>query len=193
MTIGIWGHQGLWAEPALALPVCIVRGVGYTEVALIPWAAGEPQEELKAHPSLLLHRVFKLWPLSFIWSKLSTCEQLRYRLEQLMFIFSTQKAEDPSQLMRCGACPGSSLQRRRPSPLLTSFSAPNPYALTLSDWAALTPHSHWNPPSRKANMLASVLLDVALGLTMLSWLHGKDRIEQLADALVPVADVSWLR
>lgn len=42
-------------------------------------------------------------------------------------------------------------------------------------------------------MLASVLLDVALGLTMLSWLHGKDRIEQLADALVPVADVSWLR
>lgn len=39
-------------------------------------------------------------------------------------------------------------------------------------------------------MCVSVLLDVALGLTLLSWLHGKGRIEQLADALVPVADVS---
>lgn len=85
-------------------------------------------------------RFFNLWPLSFIWSKLSTCEQLRYRLEQLTFIFNPQKAENPSQLMR------------------------------------------------KANMFVSVLLDVALGLTLLSWLHGKDRIEQLADALVPVAD-----
>uniref|UniRef100_G1PFH9 Phosphatidylinositol glycan anchor biosynthesis class Q n=1 Tax=Myotis lucifugus TaxID=59463 RepID=G1PFH9_MYOLU len=87
-------------------------------------------------------RVFKLWPLSFICSKLSTCEQLRHRLEQLTFIFSTQKAENASQLMR------------------------------------------------KANTLVSVLLDVALGLTLLSWLHGKDRIGQLADALVPVADPS---
>ncbi|XP_036890416.1 phosphatidylinositol N-acetylglucosaminyltransferase subunit Q isoform X3 [Sturnira hondurensis] len=85
-------------------------------------------------------RVFKLWPLSFIGSKLSTCEQLRHRLEQLTLIFSTQKAENPSQLMR------------------------------------------------KANMLVSVLLDVALGLALLSWLHRKDRIGQLADALVPVAD-----
>ncbi|XP_006914081.1 phosphatidylinositol N-acetylglucosaminyltransferase subunit Q [Pteropus alecto] len=84
--------------------------------------------------------VFKLWPLSFIWSKLSTCEQLNHRLEQLKLIFSPQKAENPSQLMR------------------------------------------------KANILVSVLLDVALGLTLLSWLHGKDRIGQLADALVPVAD-----
>ncbi|XP_032316554.1 phosphatidylinositol N-acetylglucosaminyltransferase subunit Q isoform X2 [Camelus ferus] len=41
---------------------------------------------------------------------------------------------------------------------------------------------------RKANMLVSVLLDVALGLVLLSWLHRKDRIGQLADALIPVAD-----
>lgn len=41
-------------------------------------------------------------------------------------------------------------------------------------------------------MLASLLLDMALGLALLSWLHGTDRIGQLADALVPVADVSWL-
>uniref|UniRef100_A0A5F8A9N6 Phosphatidylinositol glycan anchor biosynthesis class Q n=1 Tax=Macaca mulatta TaxID=9544 RepID=A0A5F8A9N6_MACMU len=41
---------------------------------------------------------------------------------------------------------------------------------------------------RKANTVASVLLDVALGLTLLSWLHGRSRIGHLADALVPVAD-----
>lgn len=91
--------------------MCIVRGVGNTEAALAPWQAGEPQGELKAHPSLLLHRVFKLWPLSFIWSKLSTCEQLRHRLEQLTFIFSTQKAENASQLMRFGVFPWASWQR----------------------------------------------------------------------------------
>ncbi|XP_069343273.1 phosphatidylinositol N-acetylglucosaminyltransferase subunit Q isoform X1 [Eulemur rufifrons] len=85
-------------------------------------------------------RVFKLWPLSFLGSKLSTCEQLRLRLEQLTLIFSTQKATGPTELMR------------------------------------------------KANMLVSVLLDVALGLVLLSWLHRKNRLGQLADALVPVAD-----
>lgn len=85
-------------------------------------------------------RVFKLRPLSFIWSKLSVCGQLGHRLEQLELVFSTQKAEKPAQLMR------------------------------------------------KANVLVSVLLDVALGLALLSWLHGKDRIGQLAEALVPVAD-----
>ncbi|XP_027469488.1 phosphatidylinositol N-acetylglucosaminyltransferase subunit Q isoform X2 [Zalophus californianus] len=85
-------------------------------------------------------RLFKLWPLSFVWSKLSVCEQLRHRLEQLTLVFSTQKAENPTQLMR------------------------------------------------KANVLVSVLLDVALGLALLSWLRGKDRIGPLAEALVPVAD-----
>ncbi|XP_006739144.1 phosphatidylinositol N-acetylglucosaminyltransferase subunit Q isoform X1 [Leptonychotes weddellii] len=85
-------------------------------------------------------RLFKLWPLSLVWSKLSVCEQLRHRLEQLTLIFSTQKAENPTQLMR------------------------------------------------KANVLVSVLLDVALGLALLSWLRGKDRIGPLAEALVPVAD-----
>ncbi|XP_039333929.1 phosphatidylinositol N-acetylglucosaminyltransferase subunit Q isoform X1 [Saimiri boliviensis] len=91
-------------------------------------------------------RVFKLWPLSFLGSKLSTCEQLRHRLEHLRLIFSMKKAENPVQLMR---------------PDL---------------------------PSRKANTVASVLLDVTLGLLLLSWLHGRSRIGHLADALVPVAD-----
>lgn len=39
-------------------------------------------------------------------------------------------------------------------------------------------------------MLVSLLLDVALGLMLLSWLHSSNRIGQLADALIPVADVS---
>ncbi|XP_047389772.1 phosphatidylinositol N-acetylglucosaminyltransferase subunit Q isoform X3 [Sciurus carolinensis] len=84
--------------------------------------------------------LWKLWPLPFIRSKLSTCEQLRHRLEHLTLVFSTQRAQSPTQLMR------------------------------------------------KANMLVSVLLDVALGLMLLSWLHSSNRIGQLADALVPVAD-----
>ncbi|KAM6155389.1 phosphatidylinositol N-acetylglucosaminyltransferase subunit Q isoform 5-T5 [Rhynchocyon petersi] len=85
-------------------------------------------------------RLFRLWPLPFICSKLSTCEQVRHRLGHLSLVFSTQKAENPAQLMR------------------------------------------------KANMFVSVLLDVGLGLALLTWLHGEDRTGQLADALVPVAD-----
>ncbi|KAB0401623.1 hypothetical protein E2I00_007281 [Balaenoptera physalus] len=113
-------------------------------VELAKWAAGPVCLLLACLLSLVSAasacRVFKLWPLSFIWSKLSTCEQLRHRLEQLTLIFSTRKAKNPAQLMR------------------------------------------------KANMLVSVLLDVALGLMLLSWLHRKDLIGQLADALIPVAD-----
>ncbi|XP_006873896.1 PREDICTED: phosphatidylinositol N-acetylglucosaminyltransferase subunit Q [Chrysochloris asiatica] len=85
-------------------------------------------------------RLFRLWPLSFICSKLSTCEQVRHRLGHLSLLFSIQGAETPAQLMR------------------------------------------------KANVFVSVLLDVALGLMLLAWLHGKDHIGQLADTLVPVAD-----
>uniref|UniRef100_A0A8C6WD53 Phosphatidylinositol glycan anchor biosynthesis, class Q n=1 Tax=Nannospalax galili TaxID=1026970 RepID=A0A8C6WD53_NANGA len=86
-------------------------------------------------------RLWKLWPLSFIRRKLSTCEQLQHRLKHLSLIFSTQKAQSPTQLMK------------------------------------------------KANMLVSVLIDVALGLLLLSWLHNNNRIGQLANALVPVADL----
>lgn len=81
-------------------------------------------------------RLWKLWPLSFIRSKLSTCEQLHHRLKHLSFIFSTEKAQNPMQLMR------------------------------------------------KANMLVSVLLDVALGLLLLSWLHSNNRIGQIGRAHV---------
>ncbi|XP_006146417.1 phosphatidylinositol N-acetylglucosaminyltransferase subunit Q isoform X2 [Tupaia chinensis] len=84
--------------------------------------------------------VLRLWPLSFVGSKLCTCEQLRHRLEHLTLVCSSQAAQSPAQLMR------------------------------------------------KANVLVSVLLDVALGLALLCWLHGKNRLGQLADALVPAAD-----
>nr|XP_036861728.1 phosphatidylinositol N-acetylglucosaminyltransferase subunit Q isoform X8 [Manis javanica] len=113
-------------------------------VELAKWASGPVCLLLAFLLSLISSasacRVFRLWPLSFIWSKLHTCEQLRHRLEQLTLVCSAQKADGPGQLMR------------------------------------------------KANVLASLLLDMALGLALLSWLHGTDRIGQLADALVPVAD-----
>ncbi|XP_044289239.1 phosphatidylinositol N-acetylglucosaminyltransferase subunit Q isoform X3 [Varanus komodoensis] len=42
--------------------------------------------------------------------------------------------------------------------------------------------------SRKANIFVSVLIDVALGILLMSWLYQKNRIGHLANALVPIAD-----
>ncbi|XP_012867019.1 PREDICTED: phosphatidylinositol N-acetylglucosaminyltransferase subunit Q isoform X1 [Dipodomys ordii] len=113
-------------------------------VELAKWASGPLCLLLASLLSLVSAAgtcwLWRLWPLPFIGSKLSTCEQLRHRLEQLTLVFSTEKAQSPSELMR------------------------------------------------KANTLISVLMDVILGLLLLSWLHGNNRIGQLADALVPVAD-----
>lgn len=47
-------------------------------------------------------RVLKFWPLSFLWSKLSTCEQLGHRLQHLQVISSSKKAQNQTQLMRYG-------------------------------------------------------------------------------------------
>ncbi|XP_053813353.1 phosphatidylinositol N-acetylglucosaminyltransferase subunit Q isoform X6 [Vidua chalybeata] len=85
-------------------------------------------------------RVLKFWPLSFLWSKLSTCEQLGHRLQHLQVISSNKKAQNQSQLMR------------------------------------------------KANIFVSLLIDVALGILLMSWLYRKNRIGHLADTLIPVAD-----
>ncbi|NXO52098.1 PIGQ acetylglucosaminyltransferase, partial [Aramus guarauna] len=85
-------------------------------------------------------RVLKFWPLSFLWSKLSTCEQLGHRLQHLQVISSNKKAENQTQLMR------------------------------------------------KANIFVSLLIDVALGILLMSWLYRKNRIGHLADTLIPVAD-----
>uniref|UniRef100_A0A8D0G7G6 Phosphatidylinositol glycan anchor biosynthesis class Q n=1 Tax=Sphenodon punctatus TaxID=8508 RepID=A0A8D0G7G6_SPHPU len=90
--------------------------------------------------SICKSRVLKFWPLSFIWSKLSTCEQLGHRLEHLQTISSIRKAKTQAQLMR------------------------------------------------KANIFVSLLVDVALGMLLMSWLYRKNRIGQLADTLIPVAD-----
>ncbi|XP_074135891.1 phosphatidylinositol N-acetylglucosaminyltransferase subunit Q isoform X2 [Sminthopsis crassicaudata] len=89
---------------------------------------------------LCRNRILKFWPLSFVWSKLSTCEQVGYRLEHLRFVFSNQKAKNHTQFMR------------------------------------------------KANIFVSLLLDMALGIMLLSWLYRKNQIGQLAEALIPVAD-----
>lgn len=46
------------------------------------------------------------------------------------------------------------------------------------------------PACRKANIFVSLLIDVALGMLLMSWLYRKNRIGHLADTLIPVADVS---
>ncbi|XP_048350133.1 phosphatidylinositol N-acetylglucosaminyltransferase subunit Q [Sphaerodactylus townsendi] len=45
-------------------------------------------------------RYVTLWPQPFVWSKLSTCQQLRHRLQHLQVVSSTRKAPDQAQLMR---------------------------------------------------------------------------------------------
>ncbi|XP_069503002.1 phosphatidylinositol N-acetylglucosaminyltransferase subunit Q isoform X1 [Ambystoma mexicanum] len=85
-------------------------------------------------------RMLHIWPLSFVWGKLSTCQQLGHRLSQLRLLSTSTRAQGHIQFMR------------------------------------------------KANILVSLLLDVALGLLLMSWLYQKNRIGQLADTLIPVAD-----
>lgn len=46
---------------------------------------------------------------------------------------------------------------------------------------------------RKANILVSFLVDVALGVLLMSWLYRDNRISILANALLPAADVSQAR
>ncbi|KAM4697627.1 phosphatidylinositol N-acetylglucosaminyltransferase subunit Q [Rhinophrynus dorsalis] len=85
-------------------------------------------------------RVLNVWPLSFLWNKLSTCELLGKRLENLRLISHAERAQDH-----------------------TLFT-------------------------RKANIVVSLLLDVTLGILLMSWLYRENRIGQLADTLMPVAD-----
>ncbi|XP_075035480.1 phosphatidylinositol N-acetylglucosaminyltransferase subunit Q [Mixophyes fleayi] len=85
-------------------------------------------------------RVLRGRPLSFLWKKLSTCEQLGKRLENLRLISSSERAGDHTTFMR------------------------------------------------KANTVLSLLLDMTLGVLLMSWLYRGNHIGQLADALIPVAD-----
>ncbi|XP_068102828.1 phosphatidylinositol N-acetylglucosaminyltransferase subunit Q [Hyperolius riggenbachi] len=79
-------------------------------------------------------------PLSFLWNKMSSCEQLGHRLEHLRLISSSEKAQGHHTFMR------------------------------------------------KANTVMSLLIDMALGIALMYWLYQGNRIGQLADALIPVAD-----
>lgn len=65
-------------------------------------AGKEPKAGVVSLSPYILPRLWKLGPLAFIRSKLSTCEQLQHRLKHLSFIFSTEKAQSPMQLMRWG-------------------------------------------------------------------------------------------
>lgn len=85
-------------------------------------------------------RMLTFWPLSFIWSKLSTCEQLGHRLQHLQIISSNRKAQNQAQLMK------------------------------------------------KANIFLSVFIDMVLGILLMSWLYRKNRIGNLANILIPMAD-----
>uniref|UniRef100_A0A3Q2CF02 Phosphatidylinositol glycan anchor biosynthesis, class Q n=1 Tax=Cyprinodon variegatus TaxID=28743 RepID=A0A3Q2CF02_CYPVA len=86
-------------------------------------------------------RIFTVFPLRFLASKLSTCIQLSYRTEHLRTL-SSPKADSRLSSSVC----------------------------------------------RKANILVSVLVDVALGVALMWWLYRDDHIPMLADALVPAAD-----
>ncbi|XP_026181288.1 phosphatidylinositol N-acetylglucosaminyltransferase subunit Q [Mastacembelus armatus] len=85
-------------------------------------------------------RIFSLYPLRFLSSKLSTCVQLNYRTEHM-----------------------------------TTLSSPTP-AIGHTEFM------------RKANMLVSFLVDVALGMLLISWLYRDNHITMLANTLVPAAD-----
>uniref|UniRef100_A0A3B1J574 Phosphatidylinositol glycan anchor biosynthesis, class Q n=1 Tax=Astyanax mexicanus TaxID=7994 RepID=A0A3B1J574_ASTMX len=85
-------------------------------------------------------RIFHVWPVQFISSKLSTCVQTGYRADHFQTVFSTRKATTHMEFMR------------------------------------------------KANIFVSFLVDIALGLLLISWLYRENRISQLANTLVPAAD-----
>ncbi|XP_031694346.1 phosphatidylinositol N-acetylglucosaminyltransferase subunit Q-like [Anarrhichthys ocellatus] len=85
-------------------------------------------------------RIFSLFPLRFLSSKLSTCVQLSYRTEHMR---------------------------------------------TLSSAKPAAGHTHF---IRKANMVASFLVDVSLGMLLMWWLYRDDHISMLANTLVPAAD-----
>ncbi|XP_024128311.1 phosphatidylinositol N-acetylglucosaminyltransferase subunit Q [Oryzias melastigma] len=85
-------------------------------------------------------RIFRIFPLSFLSSKLSTCVQLSFRTEHLRSISSPTAAGGHSEFMR------------------------------------------------KANVVVSLLVDVALGVLLMSWLYRDGHVAALANALVPAAD-----
>ncbi|XP_059204772.1 phosphatidylinositol N-acetylglucosaminyltransferase subunit Q [Centropristis striata] len=85
-------------------------------------------------------RLFSLYPIRFLSSKLSTCVQLSYRTEHMRTLSSPKPAAGHTQFMR------------------------------------------------KANIVVSFLVDVALGMLLIWWLYRDNHISMLANTLVPAAD-----
>lgn len=85
-------------------------------------------------------RLFSLYPLRFVSSKLSTCVQLSYRTQHMKTLSSPKPAAGHTQFMR------------------------------------------------KANIVVSFLVDVALGMLLMWWLYRDNHITMLANTLVPAAD-----
>ncbi|XP_026019753.1 phosphatidylinositol N-acetylglucosaminyltransferase subunit Q [Astatotilapia calliptera] len=85
-------------------------------------------------------RIFSLYPLRFLSSKLSTCVQISYRTEHMRTLSSPKPAIEHKQFMR------------------------------------------------KGNILVSFLVDVGLGVLLMSWLYRDDHIATLANMLMPAAD-----
>ncbi|XP_037648978.1 phosphatidylinositol N-acetylglucosaminyltransferase subunit Q [Sebastes umbrosus] len=85
-------------------------------------------------------RLFSLYPLRFLSSKLSTCVQLSYRTQHMKTLSSPKPTAGHTQFMR------------------------------------------------KANIVVSFLVDVALGMLLMWWLYRDNHITMLANTLVPAAD-----
>ncbi|XP_010618893.1 phosphatidylinositol N-acetylglucosaminyltransferase subunit Q isoform X1 [Fukomys damarensis] len=145
-------------------------------------------------------RLWKLWPLPFIASKFSTCEQLRHRFEHLTLVFSTQKARGPAQLMRFGqgsfkgrptcwslcswmwplashCCPGSIAVTELgnlltpSSPWLTNPCPPHPHVMSLQHVAEELQHLLQWLMGAPAGLKMNRALDQVLGRFFLYHIH----------------------
>ncbi|XP_034046512.1 phosphatidylinositol N-acetylglucosaminyltransferase subunit Q isoform X1 [Thalassophryne amazonica] len=85
-------------------------------------------------------RIFSLYPLRFLSSKLSTCVQLSYRTKHMRTLSSCKPPAGQTHFMR------------------------------------------------QENIFVSFLVDVALGVLLMSWLYRENHISMLANTLVPAAD-----
>lgn len=135
-------------------------------------------------------RILNVRPVLFISSKMSTCVQSGHRALNFETAFSTKRAATHTDFMRY-----STLVIRISKMICIVQNDVNKCAIKLnaffeSDIQQNTLTSSFSHLCRKANIFVSFLVDVALGLLLISWLYRENRISKLANTLVPVADVS---
>ncbi|KAH0631837.1 hypothetical protein JD844_019688 [Phrynosoma platyrhinos] len=75
----------------------------------------------------------------------------------------------------------------KPDPADESFFSGQSFE-TLDEKAKCKDLMFWRIGTQKANIFISVLIDVGLGILLMSWLYQKNRIGHLANDLVPMAD-----